>query len=188
MLFVLFNPDQVSPNWSLQAPLSYREPPSALFSPSCSSSSRSCGRDRPLVIWLLSRGQKSAVNCAPSSFSGRVPNWSRQRGGIGDLLSSPGITCQRYTGWSHNKLTKHPTPRAHTHPSPKAPWREERRAQLVKGHFSSSVYFPSVNCVIAHGSAQMTARAKPTKWADLHYTVCKSRERELCALSDFIIL
>lgn len=33
--------------------------------------------------------------------------------------------------------------------------------QLVKGDFSCSVYFPLVNCVIAHGSGAATAQARP---------------------------
>lgn len=71
------------------------------------------------AIQLLSRGQKAAVNCAQSSYSGWVTNWSRQRGGFGDLLSSLGITGERYTDWSHNKLTRPPPlrspPYTHSH-------------------------------------------------------------------------
>lgn len=104
---------------------------------------------------IIFGANKSAVNCAQSSSSGWVTSWSRQRAGIGDLLSTSGITCQRYTDWSHNKLTKHPPPwtqtQAQTHPLPK-PLVSEGSRELVKGHLSSTVYFPAVNCVIAHGS------------------------------------
>lgn len=101
----------------------------------------------PSVIWqesasghLLSRGQKSAVNSAQSSYSSWVTSRSRQRAGIGDLLSSPGITCKRYTDWSHNKLN---TPHLwHTQTLSKAPrnWGELRAARkgslLLFGLFS----------------------------------------------------
>lgn len=116
------------------------------------------------AIQLLSRGQKSAVNCAQSSYSGWVTNWSRQHGGFGDLLSSLGITGERYTGWSHNKLTRPPpsSPQPSVHPLAGAQTPSEQRGeQLVKGDFSSSVYFPLVNCVIAHGSGAVTAQARP---------------------------
>ena len=109
----------------------------------------------PSVMWqesasghLLSWGQKSAVNCAQSSYSGWVTSRSRQRAGIGDLLSSPGITFKQYTDWSHNKLNA-PLHLRHTHTHQKGP---SDREQLVKGHFTSSVYFPSLNCVITNGS------------------------------------
>lgn len=128
------------------------------------------------AIQLLSRGQKSAGNCAQSSYSGWVTNWSRQHGGFGDLLSRLGITGQRYTNWSHNKLTRPPPP-LHTHKKKnlsKPPYTHKLpvsrgevvvvvagEEQLVKGDFSCSVYFPLVNCVIAHGSGATTAQARP---------------------------
>lgn len=92
--------------------LSYQRPPSA-GSPLQVMQQVSAG------IQLLSRGQKSAVNWAQSSYSGWVTNWSRQLGGFGDLLSSLGITGERYTDWSHNKLTT--TPPLPTSPLPSPP-------------------------------------------------------------------
>lgn len=128
-------------NWSLEALLFYHAPPSAVFSP--------LGHAAGVGQWSFSsylRGKKSAVNCAESSCSGWATNRSRQRGGIGDLLSSPGITCKRYTDWSHNKLTKPNTPpqiygRTHTYTlSPKPLWGQEGAARkgplLLLGLFS----------------------------------------------------
>lgn len=103
MLLVLSSLDQGNLGWSSEALQSL-----SLASICDVFPFRLCGR--PVVIWLLSWGQKSAVNCAQSSYSGGVTNWSRQCGGIGDLLSSPGIICKRYTDWSHNKLTNPPAP------------------------------------------------------------------------------
>lgn len=139
MLFGLFR-------WSRAAVLlSYQRPPSA-------DSRLRVMQQVSAAIQLRSRGQRSAVKCAQSSSSGWVTNWSRQRGGFGDLLSRPGITCERYTDWSHNKLTRPPTapPPPSTAPPPHSPTQtpqkpsEDRREQLVKGDFSSSVYFPLV--------------------------------------------
>lgn len=154
--------------------------------------SRSCSRYQR-AIQLLSRGQKSAGNCAQSSYSGWVTNWSRQHGGFGDLLSRLGITGERYTNWSHNKLTRPPPPHHH-HPRkkklPKPPYTHKLPVsrgevvvvvgveQLVKGDFSCSVYFPLVNCVIARGSGAATAQARPADEVT-SFKLC-ARRRQSC--------
>lgn len=119
---------------------------------------------------LLSWGQKSAVNCAQSSFSGWVTTWSRQRAGIGDLLSSLGITCKRYTDWGHNKLTpttythSHTcTLRTHSHRRPQIPLYERAVWAARKGSLLLLGLFSSVNCVITHGSGRRRCAARFTE-------------------------
>lgn len=94
MLFGLFR-------WSWAVALSsYQRPPSA-------ASRLRVMQQVSAAIQLRSRGQKSAANCARSSFSGWVTNWSRQRGGFDDLFIS---------SWHHHRAiyrlksqqTKHP--------------------------------------------------------------------------------
>lgn len=171
MLFGLFR-------WSWAvALLSYQRLPSA------ASRLRSCSRYQRPFSW--SRGQKSAANCAQSSFSGWVTNWSRQRGGFGDLLSRPGITTERYTDWSHNKLSTHPLSLAF-HRATQTPQKssERRREQLIKGDFPSSVYFPLLNCVIMQRSADLDDWWQQSS----HALTEKSVDWNLLGLQLFILL
>lgn len=152
MLLVLLNRDPVSPSGSLAGPLAVLSAASiCTFLPQTPRGRR--GSAAPLVTRDPCLEGRNLLQILPRPVPLRGPRATETGPDGGDRR--PLILS-----WHH--LPR----RAHTGDGGVGGGgRRSRRRQLVLGHFSSSVYFPALNCVIARGSPRMTARAKATKWS-----------------------